>query len=150
MTKRVGDSSAPLKERLFRRVSKRDDGCWMWTGHLNNFGYGRISIGDRRSCLVHRVSYEIHIGPIPEGKVLDHLCRVRHCVNPAHLEPVSARQNVRRSELTVASINAAKTHCPHGHPYSPENTMVRQHATHLERVCRTCVKARRSRLAAAS
>lgn len=68
--------------------------CWVWQLHISNAGYGTEGVGCR---LAHRVSYETHVGPIPEGMVLDHLCCIRECVNPDHLEPVTQAENVRRS-----------------------------------------------------
>lgn len=70
-------------------------GCWIWLGELNRNGYGRISLGGKR-LMAHRVLYELMVGPIGEGLVLDHLCRMRCCVNPAHMEPVTVRENTLR------------------------------------------------------
>lgn len=72
------------------------DGCWLWEGALRG-GYGRVKL-DGRTQAAHRASYELHVGPIPSGLVLDHLCRNRSCVNPAHLEPVTTEENIRRGE----------------------------------------------------
>lgn len=107
------------EERFWRRVEKTDD-CWLWTGHVNPVtGYGSYYLpgSPNRSQYAHRVAYEFAKGPIPEGLTIDHLCRVRNCVNPDHLEAVSLRENVLRSPIAVAAINARKTHCPQGHPY---------------------------------
>lgn len=93
--------------------------CWLWTGSVTA-GYGQMGIAGKLVS-VHRHSYELLIGPIPEGLQLDHLCRVRHCVNPAHLEPVTNRENTLRG-LTIPAFNAAKTHCLRGHEFSEENT----------------------------
>lgn len=107
--------------------------CWLWTG-LQHKGYGRYSDG-----LAHRVSYEIHRGPIPDGLELDHLCRTPLCVNPDHLEPVTRAENMRRRA-------AAKTHCINGHEYTPENTYVMAGAGY--RSCRACNRAAVSRYVA--
>lgn len=75
-------------------------GCWRWQGQKNRFGYGQLNVevGGKRMCLrTHRVSYEAYVGPIPDGLEIDHLCRVRDCANPEHLEPVTRSENVRRS-----------------------------------------------------
>lgn len=90
-----------LREQIQRTVDIDVNGCWLWRGSHGpaSNGYGRIGVGtqrQRRSRLAHRVSYELLVGPIPDGLVLDHLCGVRHCVNPDHLEPVTQKENVRR------------------------------------------------------
>lgn len=86
--------------KLLNRKVRTDSGCWLWLGPLNR-GYG--SIGNRkgdRAWRAHRIVYRILVGPIPGGMDLDHLCRVRHCVNPEHLEPVSRATNIRRGDKT--------------------------------------------------
>lgn len=101
-------------------------GCWLWIGYIMPNGYGLISVGGRAGGmqLAHRVSYELHVGSIPEGMTLDHVkergCLFRHCVNWQHLEPVTRGENVMRGS-GFAPKNAAKTHCPKGHPYSGDN-----------------------------
>lgn len=81
--------------RLRQRYVEDESGCWLWVGECNDNGYGRFSVKGRK-VYAHRSSYEIHVGPIPEGLHIDHLCRVRNCVNPEHLEPVTRSENVRR------------------------------------------------------
>ena len=92
---------------------------------------------------MNTLAFIVH-GPIPEGLVIDHLCRNRACVNPAHLEPVSQRENVMRSPVAEGAINAAKTHCSQGHPFSPENTATYRLncASTTIRRCLTCQKER--------
>ncbi len=127
------------------------DGCWEWTGAKQR-GYGAISAGGDsdsrkggRTLRVHRVLYEIMVGPVPEGMELDHLCRNRACVRPGHLEPVTTRENALRGE-GAAGRNARKTHCSQGHPYDEANTRL----TNGHRVCRACHRAsERERKAAA-
>jgi hypothetical protein len=96
--------------------------------------------GPGNTRLVHRIAYEAERGSIPEGLVLDHLCRNRGCVNPWHLEPVTNIQNVMRG-VSAFAINARKTECPQGHPYDDENTRIERGS----RICQTCklAKARR-------
>jgi hypothetical protein len=103
--------------------------CWEWHG-AKRTGYGLVHFEGRVQS-VHRLSYEALVGPIPAGLQLDHLCRNRACYNPAHLEPVTNRENKRRGTALVTS-------CPQGHEYSEENTYV--HNSH--RFCRTCSRNR--------
>lgn len=84
----------PARERLWAKVVKTED-CWLWTGSRTTKGYGHLLV-DGRFTQAHRLAYELEVGPIASGLVIDHLCRVRHCVNPAHLEPVTNRENLRR------------------------------------------------------
>ncbi len=128
--------SAPLWDRLFGRALDDGYGCWVWQGHQNGWGYGLIKAGGQRR-VVHRVAYELRVGPIPDGLVLDHLCRNRACINPAHLEPVTLGENVRRGEGTHAR-NSRKTHCTNGHPFAGENLLI----SGGTRVCRACKRVR--------
>ena len=128
----------PLFDRLISRVEFTDS-CWLFTGPIDRNRYGRIREGGSqgRQLFAHRVAYELLIGPIPKGLQLDHLCRIRHCVNPSHLEPVSCRLNLLRGD-TFNARNAKKTHCPKGHPYDLFNTWLYRGSRH----CRACMKAR--------
>jgi hypothetical protein len=81
-----------LTEELWARIERQADGCWTWTGSIGSQGYGVFG----RHGLAHRIVYELVVEPIPDALVLDHLCRVRHCVNPCHLEPCTLAENVRR------------------------------------------------------
>src|SRR3990167_6386730 len=110
-----------------------NSGCWLWTGADDGNGYGTLTVG-RVMRKAHLYSYEAFVGPIPEGLQLDHLCRVRCCVNPDHLEPVTQRENILRG-MGIAAVNARKTFCKHGHEFSAENTRVRKNGT---RQCRAC------------
>lgn len=92
--KRGGALPAPVWVRFWQKVERTDE-CWLWAGAVNDSGYGAIWDG-YRLVYAHRLSYEMHGGAIPDGMQLDHLCRVRRCVNPAHLEPVTHRENIDR------------------------------------------------------
>jgi len=141
-----------LRERLLSQLiidldaprTVDDAPCWLWTGFHNEYGYGRINI-QRRLHLVHRVTFEIFAGLVPDGLELDHLCRVRLCANPAHLEPVTRRINVLRGVSPVAE-HARATHCPRGHPYDLLNTYINPSTG--SRGCRICVREAGRRYAA--
>ena len=110
--------------------------CRLWQGAKVN-GYGSIRDTElRKQVLVHRWVYQQVHGPLAPGVQLDHLCRRRHCWNVKHLEPVTCRENLRRGN-TRAAVNLAKTHCPQGHEYSPENTYVYKNGA---RACRVCLR----------
>ena len=115
-----GKWKQPWQERFWSKVLKAQDGHWYWTGRLSDQGYG-IYGGFKPARRAHRVSYEETVGPIPDGLEIDHLCRVRDCVNPAHLEPVTRAENARRGD--GGKYWAAKTHCPQKHEYTKDNTI---------------------------
>lgn len=116
--------------------------CWIWEAGRMSAGYGCLGVFGQR-FLAHRFSYLVGVGEIPEGLVIDHLCRNRLCVNPAHLEPVSQRVNMLRG-VSVQAKNAVKTHCKHGHPLSGENLIIRKTTPNrlCNRDCRTCSRLR--------
>lgn len=131
-----GDDRLPV--RFWEKTQLSESGCWEWTAQVGHHGYARYS-QDSKSRKAHRVSYEALVAPIPDGLVIDHLCRVRHCVNPAHLEAVTNAENIRRGESKPpASQNnrsALKSHCTNGHAFSGDNLRISPRGT---RVCRTC------------
>lgn len=141
VTSRLGHIQKPAPLRFWAKVRFDADGCWRWTAHCIS-GYGAFHLSHaQRTIMAHRYAYELLVGPIPDGLQLDHLCRVRSCVNPTHLEPVTVLENVRRG-LKVA----LHTHCKHGHEMTPENTAERRRVNGaLYRICRTCDRARHRR-----
>lgn len=133
-----------LAQRLLSHVEPEPlTGCWLWSASVDRCGYGRIGVGSRKdgsrtNGLAHVVAFELFSGPVPEGKQLDHLCRVRCCVNPAHLEPVTWQENLRRG-ISQKELGARVTHCPQGHEYTPENTrLCRKGGGRYTRGCRIC------------
>ncbi len=125
-------------DRFYDKVHMEpNSGCWLWAAHLNGNGYGTFAGYSGRTELAHRVSYQMHIDEIPDGLQLDHLCRVKCCVNPAHLEPVTNRENAIRGD--GGKKQKAKTHCPRGHEYIRENTYV---SKKNKRHCRMCTNER--------
>ena len=127
-----------VQSRFWTKVNKTDD-CWLWTGNTASNGYGRVSIAGQ-NLAAHRVSYEWLVGPIPDGLELDHVrdrgCTSRACVNPAHLEPVTHRENTLRGD-TITSRAAATTHCPRGHALEAGN-LVPSSLKKGRRQCLTC------------
>ncbi|MFF8534104.1 HNH endonuclease signature motif containing protein [Streptomyces sp. NPDC015532] len=120
-------------DRFLDKIRDAEGGCWEWTGHVKPNGYGQVRI-NRRPLHAHRVAYEALRGSIPDGLVIDHLCRNRRCVNPDHLEPVTHRTNILRG-TGPAARNARRTHCIRGHRFDAANTYV---APNGARNCRTC------------
>lgn len=105
--------ATPAVPRIWSKTTQDGSGCWLYQGGLSNRGYAQVwENGTNR--LAHRVMYLAILGPIPDGLQLDHLCRVRHCVNPWHLEPVTARENVLRG-VGITAEHARRTHCISGH-----------------------------------
>lgn len=113
-----------LPRHVRRNIGPGDGGCWLWLRSTSPDGYGWASL-DNRTHQAHRLVYRLLVGEPAEGLVLDHLCRVRHCVRPSHLEPVTPAENLRRSELTPAGM----TRCANGHALSD---------WHGQRRCLTC------------
>lgn len=130
-------------DRFHTKYEKLDDGCWEWRGSLNHAGYGQFNESRKKTRRAHRYSYELLVGPIPAGLELDHLCRNRACVNPAHLQPVVTYVNMIRS-LSVTSLNSRKTHCVNGHEFTEANTKRSvQSNGRLRRSCITCRRAQK-------
>jgi hypothetical protein len=139
---------ATAADRVLARGLAGPNACIVWTGTVNSRGYGQIRTNGVLAY-THRVVYEARVAPVPDGMLLDHRChnrddrctggddcQHRRCVNPDHLEPVTAGENQRRSPHTFASIHGSKTHCLRGHPFDSANTYVRP--DNGGRQCRQC------------
>lgn len=142
MTMPTGYVMRPAIDRFAEKIALTDSGCIEWIGGLNGVGYGQFYVGMDANPrtgkgYAHRWSYEHHVGPIPDGLHIDHLCRNRACVNPDHLEPVTRAENVLRG-MGQSALNARKTHCPKGHPLNGANVRI---GTKGERKCRACERA---------
>lgn len=129
-----------LRDRIMENVSIIPiTGCWMWMLKLTCQGYGELHMRYSIPAYprAHRVSYEAFVGPIPDGLVIDHLCRHPWCVNPEHLEPVTQRENTARGDAPSAAA-MQKTHCLHGHELTEPNARVKNG----RRMCRACGRAK--------
>jgi hypothetical protein len=139
-------------EFVVERIRVEDRGywtpCWIWQNYVSPKGYGICRSPDNRTMRAHRLAYEAFVGPIPEGLTLDHLCRVRACCNPKHLEPVTALENLLRADPHYGTrpprpkrsgTVTLKSHCRNGHEYTPENTLISKGC----RRCRECKRASR-------
>ena len=118
--------------RFWKHVGQQPvDQCWVWPLAKTRLGYGKMRVGDRM-IHAHKFAYDNLVGAVPKGLELDHTCRNRACCNPAHLEPVTHKENMRRGAW------ATKTHCKHEHEYTVKNTRV----YNGWRFCRECDRIR--------
>jgi len=111
--------------------------CWIWMAAHDGNGYGQFSLWPLPNIRAHRFSYQVIVGPVPDGLQLDHMCRVHRCVNPSHLHPVTKRDNVLLGQ-GVSAQNARKTHCVNGHPFDSSNTAYIKEGNWTRRRCITC------------
>lgn len=144
---KFGLLSDKLWERFWSKVNKAGPvpdlhpelgPCWIWTANKNRQGYGLFWITRVNYLKAHRVSFEEAFGPCPEGLEPDHLCRVRACVHPNHMEAVTKVENTMRG-FSPPAINARKTHCVHGHPFSGSNLKIRRRGISDQRPARRCI-----------
>ncbi len=128
-----------VQDRFWDKVRKPNaNGCWLWNAATDTGGYGQFCYPRDKALLSHRVAYELLVGPIPAGLVIDHFyCQTPACVNPSHLEVVTHRANTLRGK-SVPAENARKTECKNGHPFTEKNTRI---SSIGGRVCRECRRA---------
>ena len=129
-------------ESFWARVDKTGGECWTWLGAHFRSGYTRVKY-QGHDTVAHLIAYELTYGSVPDGLELDHLCRHRWCVNPAHLEPVPHAVNQARIPGGLTVVNATKAACNRGHSLSGDNLFVRRDG---RRRCRTCERATQQRL----
>lgn len=129
--------------RFLEKVRVSDNGCHLWTGSRTRAGYAQLRVNDRTQ-LAHRWIWKQTHGPIPHDLTIDHLCRNRACVNPAHMELVTLRENVLRGD-TIPAKHAQKTACVRGHPFTPENTYQTPPTRQKPRGQRQCRECNRDR-----
>lgn len=126
-------------DRIDEKISPEpNSGCWLWMGSVGSHGYGQIGkIPELATTVVHKLLYEKKFGPVPKGLELDHLCRIRSCVNPDHLEPVTRRENLRRGISPIAR-QMQQTECKNGHPLSGDNLVTYRTKYGIGRRCKIC------------
>ena len=133
------DAKDKVKKRFWAKVNKTDT-CWMWVAYIGQQGYGKFRFNGR-STTAHRVSYEIHNGPIPNKLHVCHSCDVKQCVNPDHLWLGTAKDNMADRDAKGRggkNTNSKKTHCKSGHPFAGENLVLIFSGDKKHRVCRIC------------
>ncbi len=123
-----------LKKLLLSNDQPEVGTCWLWIGATTPQGYGTFWDG-RKIRSAHKWVFEYAYGKCAENKVLDHLCGVKPCANPAHLEEVTKNENSRRGFSIATCYNASKSHCSHGHHYDDKNTYIDRRG---RRSCRSC------------
>lgn len=134
----AGQPRKNTRENFYSKLKKMSNDCWEWQAKIHNpTGYGHICINGK-TYLAHRVSYELHIGKIPKGLTVDHVCRNRKCVNPLHLRLLTGKENTLAG-IGIAAQNARKTHCFRGHPLFGNNLYIDSKGG---RVCKICQKIR--------
>ncbi len=132
----MNDLALRLREQFEAQYKVADNGCWLWLRKRNNVGYGTLNVFGG-FALAHRLAYELYVGAVPDGLVLDHQCETRTCVNPHHLKPVTHQENILRGN-GLAAQNARKTHCLRGHLLGGDNVYLNAGRRH----CKECTNIR--------
>lgn len=135
----------PLEERFWEKVDKTssNNGCWLWNGKPDE--YGKVWIYGKGLVKTHRVSYEMHKGPIPEGLLVRHTCDIKGCVNPEHLLVGTKKDNahdaIERGQFVFVTPRVKPTYCDNGHLFTEENTRWR-YSGRPRRRCLICLRVR--------
>ena len=122
-------------EKFLKKIIINQNDCWVWIASKTHDGYGQFCIPNKKIYRAHRFIFEYYYGQICPDLTIDHLCRNRACVNPLHLEQVTIKVNVLRGN-TITALNHQKTHCIHGHEFTPENTTIRKDGRRNCKICR--------------
>lgn len=130
------DHQKTIDRMASKFINNPNNGCWEWVASKSN-GYGRFWYKNKLEY-AHRISHFIHIGPIPDGLTIDHLCKNPPCINPKHLEVVTQRVNSIERGTSPPAQNAKKTHCIRGHEFTDENTYLYKHRDKPKRSCKEC------------
>lgn len=146
-----GKTTKPLQKRIKDNTITDQNGCWVWQKRIQWNGYAQICVGSRtdnsrKNVNAHRASYEAFVGPLKQGFHIDHLCRNRACVNPEHLEQVTPKENVHRSDAVYKRL-MSKTRCIWGHAFTDKNTYIWPKSGH--RTCKQCSRQRHRQYAKA-
>jgi len=127
-------------DRFLKKTKVCKSGCIIWTGSIRRNGYGRFRY-DGKIGTAHRWIYQYYYGEIPKGLFIDHVCRMKACVNIDHLRAVTPKQNAIENNVGPIAINALKTSCIHGHVFANDNVYIPSNG---HRICRECAKNRMS------